>query len=104
MTTILVERVNSSWAELCHSVNRMLQAGNGDPHRIQLQMNDLALWEQYWTEVHLYNQAYFSDEYVTIINTGLDSMRSSLTAALFISNDPPTHPPLLQPKSKVFYT
>ncbi|KAK0483349.1 hypothetical protein IW261DRAFT_1417262 [Armillaria novae-zelandiae] len=74
MTTILVEQVNNSWAELCHSVNRMLQAGNGDPHHIQLQMNDLTF------------------------------MGSSLTVALFISNDPPTHPPLLQPKSKVFYT
>ncbi len=54
MTTVQIERVNNSWSELCHSVNRILQAGNGDPHRIQLQMTDLALWEQYWTEVHLY--------------------------------------------------
>ncbi|PBK84338.1 hypothetical protein ARMGADRAFT_1088583 [Armillaria gallica] len=98
MTTVQIERVNNSWAELCHSVNRILQAGNGDPHHIQLQMNDLALWEQYWTE----NQVYFSDEYVAIINAGLDTMKSSLMAVLFISNDPPTHPPLLQPKSKVY--
>ncbi len=50
----------------------------------------------------LQNQVYFSDKYVAIINAGLDTMKSSLTAALFISNDPPTHPPLLQPKSKVY--
>ena len=53
MTTVQIARVNQSWAELCYSVNQILQAGNGDPHRIQLQLNELALWEQYWTEVWL---------------------------------------------------
>ncbi len=50
----------------------------------------------------LQNQVYFSDEYITIINARLDTMKSSLAATLFISNNPPTHPPLLQPKSKVY--
>ncbi|SJL13037.1 uncharacterized protein ARMOST_16473 [Armillaria ostoyae] len=98
MTTVQIECVNQSWAELCYSVNQVLQAGNGDPHRIQLQLNELALWEQYWTEA----QVDFSDEYVAIINARLLSMRSSLSEAFFISNDPPKEPPLLQPKSKVY--
>ncbi len=46
-------------------------------------------------------QVDFSDDYVAIINAGLLSMRSSLSDALFISNDPPKEPPLLQPKAKV---
>lgn len=47
-------------------------------------------------------QVDFSDDYVAIINAGLLSMRSSLSDALFISNDPPKEPPLLQPKAKVY--
>ncbi|KAK0442671.1 uncharacterized protein EV420DRAFT_1649563 [Desarmillaria tabescens] len=98
MTTAQIERINRSWSELCHSVNQVLQAGNGDPHRIQLQLNEVAYWEQYWTEA----QVYFSDDYVVIINAGLLAMRTSLTSELFISKDPPKHAPLLQPRSKVY--
>ncbi len=47
-------------------------------------------------------QVDFSDDYITIINARLLSMRSSLSEVLFISNDPPKEPPLLQPKSKVY--
>lgn len=53
MTTVQIQRINESWAELCQSVNQVLQAGNGNPHRIHLQLNSIALWEQYWTEVCL---------------------------------------------------
>ncbi|KAK0188576.1 hypothetical protein F5146DRAFT_1002648 [Armillaria mellea] len=50
MTTVQIQCINESWAELCQSVNQVLQVGNGDSHRIHLQLNSIALWEQYWTE------------------------------------------------------
>ncbi len=43
--TVIEDRLRSTWSRLTHSVNQVLQAGRGDPHRIHLQSNEVAQFE-----------------------------------------------------------
>ncbi len=43
--SVIVEQLRSTYGRLTQSVNQVLQAGRGDPHRIHLQSNDVAHFE-----------------------------------------------------------
>ncbi len=50
---VILSRLATSWGLLTQSVNQVLQAARGDPHRIHLQSNDLAQFENVFKLVGL---------------------------------------------------
>ncbi len=43
--SVILSRLATSWGLLTHSVNQVVQAGRGDSHRLHLQTNEVAYFE-----------------------------------------------------------
>ncbi|KAK0436757.1 hypothetical protein EV421DRAFT_1907820 [Armillaria borealis] len=89
--SIILSQLATSWGLLTHSVNQIVQAGRGDPHRVHLQMNEVAHFEN----VYQLHQNLLDTSSRSNIDVGLHNICHLLREAALTSSDPPKQPPIL---------
>ncbi|KAK0185569.1 hypothetical protein F5146DRAFT_1144072 [Armillaria mellea] len=84
----------SRYTEIERSVDSLLNVALGDPHRLQLQLNSIALYEASLERLH----HTLPEEQALTIRGNLLTFKRLLREAALRSSDPPHYPPVLIPR------